>query len=101
MPDLATALNKHHAKLAAVHPGTVTLDGTSYTAAVGISPATLELEEGGFRPGEKLTAHISKTDLATAPLPKAVVACASKSWVIESVFGSETWAREWVIVAVR
>lgn len=99
--DLSAALDRHHTALAALHAGSVTYSGSTYTVPVGISAVTLELEEGGSRPGDRLETRIPKTALATAPKVRDTLTHAGVVYVIESVLGKETWAREWVIVAVR
>lgn len=101
MPDLAAALNKHHAKLAQMHGDVVGYGGGNYTVPVSINAETIQLEEGGIRPGKRLEARLPKSSVATAPKPRETVTHAGEIYLIESVLGHETWAREWVIVALR
>ena len=91
----ATAMGE---KIKELFGSTVTIGGTSYTAAVSTGDPDLNLEAGGFQQPVDFVVRVLKSDLATAPAVKTLVVINAKNYRVLSVRQSfSPLAQEWVI----
>lgn len=85
----------------ASYNGVISINGTEYEAAIRSSPASLQLEEGGQRPIESLTARVLKEDLPVNPAIETMIQALGRDWILREVGGREGWSVEWVLTATR
>lgn len=81
-----------------LYGSTVTIGGTSYTAAVSTGTPVLDLESGGFRSPVSFVVRVLKSDMPSAPSVKAAVVINSKNYRVMSVRQNfSPLAQEWII----
>jgi len=91
----ASAMGK---KIKELFGSTVTIAGTSYTAAVSTGAPTLNLDAGGFQQPVDYVVRVLKTDMPSAPAVKSLAVINSKNYRVLSVRQSfSPLAQEWII----
>lgn len=81
-----------------LYGSTVTIAGTSYTAAVSTGTPELNLESGGFQRPIEYVIRIPKADMATAPALKSAVVVGDRNLRLLSVRQSfNALAQEWIL----
>lgn len=95
LTSFATAMAK---SIRDLYGSTVTIGGTSYTAAVSTGTPSFDLEAGGFRSPVSFVLRVPKEDMTTAPAAKTAVVIDSKTYRVMSVRQNfSPLAQEWVI----
>ena len=84
---------------AALHPGTITIDGTTYSGGVTREPHLVEQDDGGIRPLDGITASISKSYLTEKLAIGTIIVddATNRELVLFEVIGAN-WER-WILKA--
>ena len=95
LTSFATAMAK---SIRDLYGSTVTIGGTTYTAAVSTGTPSLDLESGGFRSPVSFVLRVPKADMTNAPAAKTAVVINSKNYRVMSVRQNfSALAQEWII----
>lgn len=89
------------ASMAAIFPGTVTIAGRAFRAAVNLGPVLLSIPGEGAIERRGLTALVMKTDLREPPPDGATVIHDRREYIINSHSGREDHQIHWRLVCIE
>jgi hypothetical protein len=92
-----TARRRHQLAMESFQPGTVTMGGTDYAAAVRSAGAAWEVVDGGRRDTERCVAMIDKRVLTVAPLLGSTFEYGEKAFKVVEVGGINATDASWVV----
>lgn len=95
------ALLMHEAALHNDEPGTITISGARYAAAVDLGQVEFLPVDGGSKRGQRLTAHVLKSRLDAAPGQKTLVTHGGVEFKLQECGGRNATDVAWVLRCVR
>jgi len=100
---LAAARARHSAVFAEQHAGSITIGSTTYQGgALHLGPLKQEFSESGnWKPAQRMSIHIPKSRLATAPAKRTTFTCRGLTFAVDEVAGQSPDAIEWIIRGIR
>ena len=99
--DNAEARERHHLVVASFKPGTVTINGVSYSAAVSQMAETFALPDKGRQKVQNVKVSISKQLLGLAPTQGESMLVAGKAYKIVEVAGFDEGNGDWHFLGQR
>lgn len=87
---------------AAMHPGRISIDGRDYTGSMLIRSGELVNADGGQTLGDVLTFWLEKSlSGLSQPVERSLVLCNGIRWLVQTVDGKESHAREWKLTCIK
>lgn len=95
------ARTRHQEALQAQRPSGVTISGKFYAGAAELGPLEWMPTDGGTARGQRLTAHVLKSRLATPPGQKTLVTHEGVEFKVSEIGGRNATDVAWVLRCVR
>lgn len=84
-----------------LYPGTITVAGRNYSAAVKLEPVLLSIPGEGAIEHRGLTALIQKSDMSSEPAISSIVVHAGKDYIVNSFEGRESFEPIWKLICIE